>query len=134
MKKIVVRTSDRTEMVDITHEIRRYVSDEDVVNGLVVVYVPHTTAGVTINEGVDPAVQQDIVSFLNGLIPEDSGFRHSEGNSDAHIKASLVGSSVSIIVQQGELVLGTWQHVFFFEADGPRSRQVYISHVSGGHQ
>jgi secondary thiamine-phosphate synthase enzyme len=77
MEKIVVRTSARTEMVDITHEVRRYVSDKDVVNGLVLVYVPHTTAGVTINEGADPAVQQDIVSFLNNLIPQDSGFRHS---------------------------------------------------------
>ena len=127
----MVRTSARMEMVDITHEVGRYVSDEDVVNGLVLVYVPHTTAGVTINEGADPAVQQDIVSFLNNLIPQDSGFRHSEGNSDAHIKASLVGSSVMIIVQKGELALGTWQHIFFFEADGPRSRQVYIAHVSG---
>ena len=134
MKRIAVRTSARTEMMDITHEVRRYVSDEDVVNGFVLVYVPHSTAGVTINEGADPAVQQDIVSFLNDLIPQDCGFHHSEGNSDAHIKASLVGSSVTIIVQNGELVLGTWQHIFFFEADGPRSRQIHISHMSELHQ
>ena len=130
MKKVVVRTSSRMEMVDITDQAKDYVRREQVVDGLLLVYVPHTTAGVTINEGADPAVQQDIGAFLKGLIPQDSGFRHGEGNSDAHIKASLVGSSVSIIVEGGDLVLGAWQHIFFFEADGPRSRHVYFSHVS----
>ena len=114
MKEIMVRTSSRTEMVDITQQVKKYVSDEHIVDGLAVVYVPHTTAGVTINEGADPAVQHDIVTFLNRLIPQMGEFRHSEGNSDAHIKASLVGTSVTIIVKEGEVVLGTWQHVFFF--------------------
>ena len=130
MKKIAIRTSSRLEMVDITSQLKDYVREEKVVAGFLLVYVPHTTAGVTINESADPAVQLDIISFLNGLIPQDSSFQHGEGNSDAHIKASLVGASVSIIVEEGELVLGVWQHIFFFEADGPRSRYVYVSHMS----
>lgn len=130
MKKVMVQTSSRTEMVDITSQINTYVREEGIVNGFVFVYVPHTTAGVTINEGADPAVQHDIISFLNDLIPRENGYRHSEGNSDAHIKASLMGSQISLIVKDQELLLGTWQHVFFFEGDGPRTRYCYISHIS----
>lgn len=130
MKKIKVQTSTRTEMIDITSQVKAYVRDEEIQNGFVFVYVPHTTAGVTINEGADPAVQHDIVAFLNEQIPVQNGFQHSEGNSDAHIKASLIGSQISLIVNDSELVLGTWQHIFFFEGDGPRTRYCYLSHMS----
>jgi secondary thiamine-phosphate synthase enzyme len=130
MKKVIVQTSSRTEMVDITSQVKSYVCKEGVTNGFVFVYVPHTTAGVTINEGADPAVQHDIISILNNLIPKEKGYRHNEGNSDAHIKASLIGSQISLIVKDQELVLGTWQHIFFFEGDGPRTRHCYISHIS----
>ena len=88
--------------------------------------MPHTTAGITINEGADPAVCQDVMTTLNELVPPNAGYRHMEGNSDSHIKASLMGSSVSVMVENGRLVLGTWQKIFFCEFDGPRSRRVYL--------
>lgn len=113
-------------MIDITKDIKSFVHEENVRDGFVIAYVPHTTAGVTINEGADPSVQQDLIETLQRLVPEDGSYHHSEGNSDAHIKASLLGSSVTVLIQNGSLVLGTWQHIFFFEADGPRSRTVYL--------
>ena len=130
MKKIKVQTSSRTEMVDITNEVQKYVSGEKIENGLILVFVPHTTAGITINEGADPSVQHDILTCLNDLVPNNARFHHNEGNSDAHIKASLIGSSISLLVMDGILKLGTWQHIFFFEGDGPRTRHFFISHIS----
>jgi secondary thiamine-phosphate synthase enzyme len=130
MKKVMVQTSSRTEMIDITSQIEEYVREKGITDGFVFIYVPHTTAGVTINEGADPAVQQDIINFLNNLIPKEKGYQHSEGNSDAHIKASLIGSQIFLIVKDQELLLGTWQHIFFFEGDGPRTRYCYLSHIS----
>jgi secondary thiamine-phosphate synthase enzyme len=130
MKKVMVQTSSRTEMIDITSQIEEYVREKGITDGFVFIYVPHTTAGVTINEGADPAVQQDIIDFLNNLIPKEKGYQHSEGNSDAHIKASLIGSQIFLIVKDQELLLGTWQHIFFFEGDGPRTRYCYLSHIS----
>jgi len=127
MPKIVsVRTGSRIEMVDITPMVAEEVSREGATEGLCVVYVPHTTAGVTINEGADPDVCHDILKRLNELVPYSSAYRHMEGNSDAHIKASIMGCSVTVIVENGRLVLGTWQKIFFCEFDGPRSRNVYI--------
>ncbi len=123
---ISVRTSSRIEMVDITSQIQKQVKASGVTDGICVAYVPHTTAGITINEGADPAVCKDIMDRLNSLVPAGAGYRHMEGNADSHIKATLVGSSVNIIVEGGRLVLGTWQKVFFCEFDGPRSRRVYI--------
>ena len=125
MREIKIKTSKRNEMIDITNEIEQVVSDLKLENGLIVIYNPHTTAGVTINEGADPDVQRDILQTLKKIIPENADYKHMEGNSDAHIKASLIGSSVSVIVNNGRLVLGTWQHIFFFEGDGPRNRKVY---------
>jgi secondary thiamine-phosphate synthase enzyme len=113
-------------MVDITSQIQKEVSQADRSNGICVAYVPHTTAGITINEGADPAVCQDIIQKLNEWIPPNAGYRHLEGNADSHIKATLVGSSVSVIVENGHLVLGTWQKVFFCEFDGPRTRKVHV--------
>ena len=123
---ISIRTSSRTDMVDITGLVQKELSKAGVTEGICAVYVPHTTAGITINEGADPAVCQDIMRKLNELIPPDAGYRHMEGNADSHIKASMMGSSVTVLVEKGRLVLGTWQKVFFCEFDGPRSRKVYI--------
>ena len=114
-------------MIDITDKIQHIIEKEKISEGFVIVYVPHTTAGVTINEGADPNVQQDILLTLQKLIPENDSYHHSEGNSDAHIKASILGSSVTVLITNGTLVLGTWQHIFFYEGDGPRHRMVYLS-------
>ena len=124
--KINVKTDSRSAMVDITHHVQKEISKAGLNDGMCVVYVPHTTGGVTINEGADPAVCQDILKKLNELVPRDAGYRHMEGNADSHIKASMMGSSASVIVENGSLVLGTWQKIFFCEFDGPRSRKVYI--------
>ena len=123
---IDVKTNTRVDMVDITSSVQKEISRAGVQDGICMVYVPHTTAGVTINEGADPSVCHDVMNKLNELVPRDAGYRHREGNSDSHIKASLMGSSVMVMVEGGRLVLGTWQKVFFCEFDGPRSRRVYV--------
>ncbi|MCG0276672.1 MAG: secondary thiamine-phosphate synthase enzyme YjbQ [Thermosediminibacteraceae bacterium] len=126
MEVINVRTTARTQMVDITQEVRKAIEKSGVKDGLCFVFVPHTTAGVTINENTDEDVKADIIKTLNDLIPERGDYRHLEGNSDAHIKASLMGSSVILAVEDGRPVLGTWQGVFFCEFDGPRTRKVLV--------
>jgi secondary thiamine-phosphate synthase enzyme len=123
---INVKTRSRIEMVDITSSVQKEISKSKTSDGLCLVYVPHTTAGITINEGADPAVCKDIMDKLNELVPANAGYRHMEGNADSHIKASLMGSSVHVMVENGHLVLGTWQKIFFCEFDGPRSRRVYL--------
>ena len=122
-----VRTTQHVTVVDITGEVRREVRAAGLTDGAVLVYVPHTTAGVTINENADPTVRADLQMALARLVPDELPFRHAEGNSDAHVKASLMGSSVTIPVQHGELLLGTWQGVYFAEFDGPRRRRVVVS-------
>jgi secondary thiamine-phosphate synthase enzyme len=129
MKELHISSNKRNQMIDITTDVQRIVQEESIPDGSVIVYVPHTTAGITINEGADPDVQHDIIQALHKLVPENAQYTHAEGNSDAHIKASLLGSSVTVLVNKGRLVLGTWQHIFFYEGDGPRNRTVYI-HVS----
>ncbi len=119
-----IRTARRSELIDITDRIRPLVKDID--DGLVTVFVQHTTAGITINENSDPDVQRDILASLSRLVPKDGDFLHAEGNSDAHIKASLIGSSVIVMVKKGRLILGTWQSIFFAEFDGPRARKVIV--------
>jgi len=132
---ISVRTPEREVLVDITERVQTIVGQtQPGFTGLVSVFVPHTTAGVTINEGADPSVVRDIVEHLRRLVPRDSGFRHSEGNSDAHIKASLMGSSVLVPVEQGRLRLGTWQSIYLAEFDGPRNRRVWVMPVSADEQ
>ena len=126
-KTISVQTNARTDMIDITSKVQAEISKSEVKTGLCTVYVPHTTAGITINEGADPAVCEDIMKKMNHLVPQDAGYRHLEGNADSHIKATLVGSSVTVIVEKSRLVLGTWQKIFFCDFDGPRSRRVYVS-------
>ncbi len=129
--KLTIRTGRRNEFLDITDEVRKFVRQSGVESGILVVYVPHTTAGVTINEGADPSVRADIINYLNDYVPENRPYRHLEGNSDSHIKASLIGSSVNLIVEGGDIVLGTWQSIFFCEFDGPRTRTVYLKIVPG---
>jgi secondary thiamine-phosphate synthase enzyme len=127
---INVKTRSRIEMVDITSLVQKEISKSKISDGLCLIYVPHTTAGITINEGADPAVCKDVMDKLNQLVPANAGYRHMEGNADSHIKASLVGSSVHVMVENGRLVLGTWQKIFFSEFDGPRSRRVYVETYS----
>ncbi len=124
MKEIAVSTSKRTEFVDITDELSRLTPTA--FDGILVAYCPHTTAGLTINEGADPAVKRDILEVINSIIPWDFGYKHLEGNSPAHIKSSIIGASVNVIVENGNLMLGTWQKVFFCEFDGPRTRSVWV--------
>ena len=126
MDSIKIKSASRTELIDITALIQKHIEDKGLKDGIVTVYVPHTTAGITINEGADPAVKSDILKVLNDVIPWQFGYQHMEGNSPAHIKTSLVGSSVQIIVENSRLLLGTWQRVFFCEFDGPRARKVWI--------
>lgn len=126
MKNLSIRTTARFQMVDITDDIRKAVRDSEVTSGFCLVFVPHTTAAVTINENADPDVSRDLLTGLDKFIPLHDNYRHLEGNAAAHIKASLVGASEQIIIEKGELVLGTWQSVFFCEFDGPRTRRVLV--------
>jgi len=126
MWEINVSSKKRNEMIDLTYDIQKLIDEENLTEGHLLVYVPHTTAGITINEGADPSVQQDIIETLKKLIPENGDYHHMEGNSDAHIKASLLGSSVTVMVKNKKMILGTWQHIFFYEGDGPRTRKVII--------
>ena len=121
-----VRTSALTEFVDITRSVQEAVKKTGMEDGICIVFVPHTTAAVTINENADPSVVHDMIMELNKIVPFKDAYRHMEGNSPAHIKASLVGCSEIIIVESGKLVLGTWQGIFFCEFDGPRSRKVHV--------
>ena len=126
-----VRTSRRSEIVDLTPTVQRLVRDNAVKSGMAIVYVPHTTAGVTINENADPDVKADMLRKLEAMIPKDeSYYQHGEGNSDSHVKTALVGNSATVLVEDGKLVLGTWQGIYFCEFDGPRERKVLVKLVS----
>jgi secondary thiamine-phosphate synthase enzyme len=130
MERFEVRTAKRNEFVEVTEQVRRAVRGSGVREGLCVVYCPHTTAGMTINENADPDVVHDMLLYLDRTIPQaQSGFRHGEGNSDSHIKSSLVGSSVTLIIDGGDIVLGRWQGVYFCEFDGPRTRTFIVQVV-----
>lgn len=127
MQRLSVTTSQRDEFVEITDRVREYVAQSGVQNGVVIVFSPHTTAGITINENADPDVVHDMLLTLRRLIPKrDPAFRHAEGNSDSHVKASMMGSSCHVIIQDGQLILGTWQGIYFCEFDGPRNRTVMM--------
>jgi secondary thiamine-phosphate synthase enzyme len=129
IKTIIVDSRSRCELIDITAEIRNVIKGEGVKDGVCHIYVPHTTAGVTINEGADPDVKRDIIAALNKVFPVRGDYHHSEGNSDAHIKATLTGSSAIVFIEDGSPVLGTWQSVYFCEYDGPRKRKVMVKIV-----
>ncbi|MYL65315.1 YjbQ family protein [Bacillus hwajinpoensis] len=132
LKRISVKTSKRDEMIDITSDVRSAVHEANVKQGTVMVYSAHTTAGVTINENADPDVKHDMLMRLNEVYPwEHPKYQHAEGNSASHLKTSTVGASQMIIIEEGKLILGTWQGVYFCEFDGPRDRTVYIKVMEG---
>lgn len=121
-----VKSQKRTQLIEITSDINNLIQNSGIDQGLCMVFVPHTTAAVTINESADPSVKSDILMILNQIIPWEADYRHLEGNSPAHIKSTLVGSSELIAIENGRLVLGTWQGIFFCEFDGPRNRKVNV--------
>lgn len=126
VRYINVRSKSRIEFIDVTEMVQGVVSEAGIKDGICCLYVPHTTAGITINEGADPSVQRDIQNTLNRLAPQDINYFHREGNADAHIKSTLVGASVNVIIDEGKLLLGTWQSIFFCEFDGPRHRRIAV--------
>lgn len=126
MKKFSVNTRQRTEFVNITSQVQSLATEYGIKDGLVTVFVPHTTAGITINENADPDVMEDVAVTLDRIVPWNAGYAHSEGNAAAHVKTSLMGSSVRIPVEGGKLCLGTWQGIYFCEFDGPRKRDVWV--------
>jgi secondary thiamine-phosphate synthase enzyme len=128
---ITIKTNSKTEMVDITDKVQESVQSNGISNGICLVYVPHTTAAVTINENADPTVKSDILGMLNTIVPWQADYRHLEGNAAAHIKSTIVGASEFIGVENGRLVLGTWQGIFFCEFDGPRTRKVHLQFIAG---
>ena len=132
LHKINIQTEKSDQMVDITHQVRAVVRQEKITDGVVLVYCPHTTAGITINENADPDVVRDLLMRLEEVYPKvHPGYRHAEGNSAAHLKASTIGASQSIPVAEGRLVLGTWQGIYFCEFDGPRQRTFYVKVLPG---
>lgn len=126
IQPIEIKTQSRTELVDVTARIERILESENARTGTCLIYAPHTTAAVTINEGADPSVKEDILLVLNKIVPWKEAYRHLEGNSPAHVKASLIGPSETVAFENGHLVLGTWQKVFFCEFDGPRRRKLHL--------
>jgi len=130
VRYINLRSRERTEFIDITEKIQEALKETGIGSGVCNMFVPHTTAGVTVNEGVDPTVQRDIQTFLNKMVPFDGDYHHREGNSSAHIKTTLTGVSQTVLVDEGRLVLGTWQSIFFCEFDGPRHRRVALKIIA----
>jgi secondary thiamine-phosphate synthase enzyme len=132
ISKVDIKTSSKVEFQEITQKIRDIIGGSGVKNGVCHVFVPHTTAGVMVNEHADPSVVEDIAAQLDKMVPENQSYRHLEGNSPAHIKATLIGDSETLFIEDGRLVLGTWQGIFFCEFDGPRSRNVFVKIVQEG--
>lgn len=131
LRKLELSTNEHAEMIDVTEKVRTYIKEEGLDHGAVIVYSPHTTTGITVNENADPNVQHDMLMRLDEVYPwEHEKYRHAEGNSASHLKASTMGTQQTIIVEQGELVLGTWQGIYFCEFDGPRTRTFYIKGLS----
>ena len=129
VKYINVKSKGRSEFIDITDKIQEVVTEEGITSGICYIYVPHTTAGVTINEGADTSVQRDIQVALTKLVPFEADYYHREGNADAHIKSTIVGVSKEVFIDEGKLLLGTWQAIYFCEFDGPRHRRVAIKMI-----
>ena len=127
MQQLTVQTNSQTEMLDVTSKVQAAVKAAGFQNGLCMLYVPHTTAGITINESADPSVRKDILMVLNQMVPWKADYKHMEGNSPAHVKSSLMGASQLVAVENGRLVLGTWQGIFFCEFDGPRTRKLLVT-------
>jgi secondary thiamine-phosphate synthase enzyme len=123
---LTVKTKSRTDLIDITSDVQDTVRSSGIADGLCLLYVPHTTAAITINESADPSVKDDILMILNEIVPWEAKYRHLEGNSPAHVKSTLVGASELVAIENGRLVLGTWQGIFFCEFDGPRNRKLHV--------
>ena len=131
IQKLKVETSQRNEMVDVTEGLFQVVRSQNITEGMLIVYVPHTTAAVTINENADPDVKSDLLAKLSALVPQrEAYYQHAEGNSDSHLKAAMLGHTVTILVEGGSLVLGRWQGVYFCEFDGPREREMFVKPLS----
>ena len=130
MERLNLKTHRRTELIEITDKIQAVVSKSKITDGFCIIFVPHTTAGLTINENADPSVKQDILDTLNKSIPLNGGYSHTEGNADAHIKSSILGVSLTVFIKDARLCLGTWQGIFFVEGDGPRMREVWMKLVN----
>ncbi len=130
LHELSITTTQRTQMINITASVQQALETMEIKNGICVLFIPHTTAGITINENADPAVQSDSIQKINALIPKHEGYSHTEGNSDAHIKTSLYGTSCMIIIDNGSLKLGTWQGIFFAEWDGPRQRKAWMKVIT----
>ena len=131
---LTVKTRSRTELIDITSDVSQLVRKSGIEAGICLLYVPHTTAAVTINESADPSVKSDILMILNQIVPWEANYRHMEGNSPAHVKSTMVGASELVAVENGSLVLGTWQGIFFCEFDGPRTRKIHVRFLQGESQ
>lgn len=130
MKEVTIKTNSQVEMIDITATVQKIIRDGNIKEGICLIYTPHTTAAITINENADPDVTRDIITALDRAVPLSAKYSHSEGNSAAHVKSSLVGASELVIIENGRLVLGTWQSLFFCEFDGPRTRKVFITMIT----
>jgi secondary thiamine-phosphate synthase enzyme len=126
-----VKTGQSSAMIDITNEVKNKVKESGVQNGICVIFVPHTTAGISINENADPDVVRDFLMEMDKVIPKSDGYRHLEGNSAAHIKSSMMGFSQTVIIEEGRLLLGTWQGIYLMEFDGPRIRKVHVKIMEG---
>lgn len=126
MDTIEIETHDRFDIVDITNQVQKIIDSEKVLNGIAVIFVPHTTAGVTINENADSDVKFDLKKIFNNLVPRSNNYCHSEGNSQAHALSTLTSQSLTVIIDKGKLVLGVWQSIYFMEYDGPRNRKIHI--------
>jgi secondary thiamine-phosphate synthase enzyme len=131
-KTLNVKSRAKTEFIDITEDIRSVIKESGVHNGVCHIYVPHTTAGITINEGADPSVKRDVIAALNRIVPFEGDYQHMEGNSPAHIKSTLTGTSQIVLIEEGKPLLGTWQSIYFCEFDGPRHRRVLVKIVGAG--
>jgi secondary thiamine-phosphate synthase enzyme len=129
VRYINVKSKSRIEFIDITDMVQEVIEEAGIAGGICFLYVPHTTAGITVNEGADPSVQRDIQNALTRLVPHELNYHHREGNADAHIKSTVVGTSVNVIIEEGRLLLGTWQAIFFCEFDGPRHRRIAVKFV-----
>jgi secondary thiamine-phosphate synthase enzyme len=130
MDKITVKTQKKNDLIDITSEVKGIVESLNIQDGICVVFCPHTTSSITINEAFDPSVKGDIIFSFNKISPNYKEFRHTEGNSDAHVKSSVMGSSINLIINKGKIMLGQWQGIYFTEFDGPRTREIWIQVIS----
>ncbi|MBN2411587.1 YjbQ family protein [candidate division KSB1 bacterium] len=131
VKQFSVQTGSTVQFIRIDHKVNEIIKESGVQNGICVIFVPHTTAGVTINENADPDVVRDMIMEMNKIVPFNDGYHHGEGNSAAHIKSSLVGPSISVVIEEGRILFGTWQSIYFCEFDGPRSRRVVVKVIEG---